>query len=472
MRLVIALAFCVLAGCGARAQAPRPRAMIAAANPAAVEAGLVVLRAGGSAADAAVAVQAALGLVEPQSSGLGGGAFLTYYDARARRLTAYDGRETAPAGATPEMFLRPGGGSMSFSEAKLSGRSAGAPGAVAMLALAQKDHGRRPWATLFEDTARLADAGFTVGPRLAGLVAGASAWAKGTDLPAYFTRADGTLVKAGDRLKNPAYAATLRRLAAGGPSALLDRPHRRRHRGPPGQGAPAGNHDPGRSGRLSPPQGRGALPALPRLDGVRAEPPVGRPRHPGGPGPAGAHRHRHAGPGRPGRLVRTGPGRAADVRRRPALHGRPGLREGSAGGSPRPQIPRRAGQADRRARRPGPRAGPSGRRPGGGRGRHPRAGRHFVLRGGGPLGRCGVDDHHRGEPVRRRADGRRLSAQQPADRFLLLAPRQGRIAGRQRRGSPASAPAPPCRRPSSSIARAASWRRWGRRAAWPSRPSS
>src|SRR5471032_2186256 len=152
MRIAVALAFSLLAvGVQAAPETPAPhahgpdRVMVSAANPAAVEAGLTVLRAGGSAVDAAVAVQAALGLVEPQSSGLGGGAFMVYYDAHTRRVTAYDGRETAPAGATPDMFLRPDGTSLPFSQAVLSGRSAGVPGTVAMLFLAQHEFGKLAW---------------------------------------------------------------------------------------------------------------------------------------------------------------------------------------------------------------------------------------------------------------------------------------------------------------------------------------
>src|SRR5271154_68294 len=127
MRLVIPLLLLLALGGLAQAQgaAPRPKAMVAAANPAAVEAGLAVLRRGGTALDAAVAVQATLGLVEPQSSGVGGGAFLTWYDPKTRRVTAYDGRETAPAGATPDQFLHGDGKPMSYFEAVMSGRSAG-----------------------------------------------------------------------------------------------------------------------------------------------------------------------------------------------------------------------------------------------------------------------------------------------------------------------------------------------------------
>ena len=122
---------------------------VAAANPIAVEAGLEILRAGGSAIDAAVAVQAALGLVEPQSSGLGGGAFLLHYDAQTRRITAYDGRETAPAGATPDMFLDEQGQPLPYADAVTSGRATGVPGAMAMLGVAQRQHGQLPWSSLF-----------------------------------------------------------------------------------------------------------------------------------------------------------------------------------------------------------------------------------------------------------------------------------------------------------------------------------
>ena len=123
---------------------------VAAANPLAVEAGLKVLREGGSAVDAAVAVQAVLGLVEPQSSGLGGGAFMMLFDARTGEVTSYDGRETAPSSATPELFYE-NGRPLGFAEAAASGRSTGAPGAVAMLAMAQAEHGRLPWSALFGD---------------------------------------------------------------------------------------------------------------------------------------------------------------------------------------------------------------------------------------------------------------------------------------------------------------------------------
>jgi hypothetical protein len=158
--------------------------MAAAANPLATRAGEQVLREGGSAVDAAVAVQAALGLVEPQSSGIGGGAFMTYYDAKTRKITTYNGRETAPMGASPDMFLGPDGKPLSFVAAVTSGRSTGVPGAVAMLHMAQKAHGRLAWKDLFTEAEALADQGFAVTPRLAALAASRAPQAKQPDAPA------------------------------------------------------------------------------------------------------------------------------------------------------------------------------------------------------------------------------------------------------------------------------------------------
>lgn len=197
--------------------------MVAAANPLAVEAGLDVLRAGGSAADAAVAVQAVLGLVEPQSSGLGGGAFMLYRDAETGEVTAYDGRERAPAAAGPELFFDEAGQVMPFLQAWTSGRASGVPGAVAMLGLAQSDHGKLDWPALFDDAIALADDGFVVSPRMAESLAGASRLGVLPARPetrAYFFTESGDPVPAGHLLKNPAYAETLRALAAQGAGAL------------------------------------------------------------------------------------------------------------------------------------------------------------------------------------------------------------------------------------------------------------
>jgi gamma-glutamyltranspeptidase/glutathione hydrolase len=218
-----------LAGCATGAPAVRaPQAsaapaahgpFVAAANPLAVEAGMRVLREGGSAVDAAVAVQAVLGLVEPQSSGLGGGAFMMLYDASTGEVTSYDGRETAPAAATPELFHE-NGRPLPFPDAVLSGRSTGTPGAVAMLAMAQAEHGRLPWSGLFADAERLARDGFVVSPRLAGFIAATRGQARTRWADAYFTKADGSRYVAGDVLRNPAYADTVAEIAAGGPEAF------------------------------------------------------------------------------------------------------------------------------------------------------------------------------------------------------------------------------------------------------------
>jgi gamma-glutamyltranspeptidase/glutathione hydrolase len=213
LRALLALALLWTAS-PACAASPRPQVMVAAANPRAVDAGLNVLRKGGSAIDAAVAVQATLGLVEPQSSGLGGGAFMVYYDAKSREVTYYDGRETAPASTTASLFLDGKGQPLSFLDAVVSGRATGVPGAIPMLAQAQRDHGKRPWRTLFDDPIKLADEGFIVSPRLSSMINGRAPQASRPDAVAYFSNPDGTRMKAGDRLRNPAYAATLRALAA------------------------------------------------------------------------------------------------------------------------------------------------------------------------------------------------------------------------------------------------------------------
>jgi gamma-glutamyltranspeptidase/glutathione hydrolase len=202
----------------------KPPAGVAAANPIAVEAGLEILRKGGSAVDAAVAVQAALGLVEPQSSGIGGGAFLLHYDARSKRITAYDGREAAPRGATPDMFLDEQGQPLPFADAVTSGRSTGVPGAMAMLGVAHQQHGRLPWSQLFGGVERTADEGFEMPKRLARFANSQFRQATLPDARALFGKPDGSTVQAGETLRNPAYAATLRTLAAKGPRTLLEPP--------------------------------------------------------------------------------------------------------------------------------------------------------------------------------------------------------------------------------------------------------
>ena len=199
-------------------------AMVAAADPRAVQAGLNVLAKGGTAADAAVAVQAVLGLVEPQSSGLGGGAFLLYRDAKTGKTIAYDGREVAPAAATEKLFYGDDGKPLGFLAGLMSGRSTGVPGAVAMLAMAQKAHGKLQWSELFTDAERLAREGTPVGPRLSRALAAPYPQAKTPDSKAYFTNAVGAPYVKGETLKNPAYAATVQRIAREGAAGLLRGP--------------------------------------------------------------------------------------------------------------------------------------------------------------------------------------------------------------------------------------------------------
>jgi gamma-glutamyltranspeptidase/glutathione hydrolase len=201
---------------------------VAAANPYAVEAGLAILAAGGSAADAAVAVQAMLGLVEPQSSGIGGGAFLLHYDAATKKVTAFDGREAAPRGAMPGMFLDANGEPLAYYDAVMSGRSTGVPGAIAMLGKVQARYGELPWNRLFEPVIRAAEGGIAVPKRLARFVNDDSGQAQEPDVRALFSRADGSPLQAGDAFRNPAYAETLRLIARQGPRALLEPPLRER----------------------------------------------------------------------------------------------------------------------------------------------------------------------------------------------------------------------------------------------------
>ncbi|MEL6566072.1 MAG: gamma-glutamyltransferase [Pseudomonadota bacterium] len=194
--------------------------MVAAANPLAVQAGVDVLAAGGTAADAMVAVQVVLGLVEPQSSGLGGGAFLVWYDAEAGALTTLDGRETAPLAATPQLFQDEAGEPLKFFDAVVGGRSVGTPGTPALLEALHQRWGNQPWAGLFDAGIDLADGGFAVSPRLAGLVArDQERLSRFADTAAYFLPG-GTPLQVGDRLTNAAYAQTLRAIAASGTDAF------------------------------------------------------------------------------------------------------------------------------------------------------------------------------------------------------------------------------------------------------------
>ncbi|MDR3385049.1 gamma-glutamyltransferase [Cupriavidus basilensis] len=196
--------------------------MAAAANPLATEAGRKILRAGGTAIDAAVAMQAVLTLVEPQATGIGGGAFIMYWD--GKRVQAYDGRETAPAGAGENLFMRPDGKPMSFSEGQIGGRSVGTPGVLRALELAHRQHGKLPWAKLFEPAIALAEQGFPISPRLYTQIAADKFLPASPEMAAYFLTPDGKPRPVGTMLKNPALASTLRAIAHRGPNVLYTGP--------------------------------------------------------------------------------------------------------------------------------------------------------------------------------------------------------------------------------------------------------
>ncbi len=206
----------------AKATATAQRFMVAAANPLAATAGRDILRAGGSAVDAAIAVQLVLNLVEPQSSGLGGGAFLVHWDEAARRVITLDGRETAPAAAKPDRFIGPDGKPMRFVDAVVGGRSVGVPGTPRLLEEAHRRWGKLPWPQVLAPAIRLAEDGFAISPRLNGLLSGERNLAKDARAAAYFYEADGRAKAVGTILRNPAFAATLRALAERGAGAFYE----------------------------------------------------------------------------------------------------------------------------------------------------------------------------------------------------------------------------------------------------------
>lgn len=215
-RLVVLLALLGFVPAGHAA----PQAMVAAANPMAVEAGLDVLRRGGSAVDAAIAVQLVLGVVEPQASGIGGGGFLLHYDGASGAIAVYDGRETAPAGASPTMFLGANGKPIGMLAAVVSGISVGVPGAIAMLELAHKEHGKLPWAALFQPAIDKARDGFPTPLRLSG-------WLQrmptdDPDIRAVYFNANGSPKKQGEWIANPALAETMQSIAGQGARALYE----------------------------------------------------------------------------------------------------------------------------------------------------------------------------------------------------------------------------------------------------------
>jgi gamma-glutamyltranspeptidase/glutathione hydrolase len=224
LRLFLPLA--LVSGCasavtpGAAAPAPTQRAagVVSAADPRAAAAGRAILESGGSATDAAIAIAIALTVVEPQSSGIGGGGFLVHHEAKSGKLTSFDGRETAPMAATPALFLGPDGRPMSIGEAVPGGKSVGVPGNIRMFALAHARHGKLPWAKLFEPAITLARDGFEITPRLHDFLIsrgrGAGMTTFGQQL---FFNADGSPKPVGTRITNPELAATLQAIAARGP---------------------------------------------------------------------------------------------------------------------------------------------------------------------------------------------------------------------------------------------------------------
>jgi gamma-glutamyltranspeptidase/glutathione hydrolase len=238
-KLILPLAL-VLSACTAQPQviasAPTPPTapvhagqpgMVSAADPRAAAAGVEILRAGGSAADAAMATMLALTVVEPQSSGIGGGGFLVYHDEARQALTSFDGREAAPAAATPAYFLGPDGQPRGFRDIVAGGLSVGVPGNIRLIERAHERHGRLAWAQLFQPAIRLARDGFEITPRLfrslsqPSSLAGFSAWGR-----AYFYLPDGSPKPVGTMLRNPELAAFLERLAARGPEHFYGGPAR------------------------------------------------------------------------------------------------------------------------------------------------------------------------------------------------------------------------------------------------------
>jgi gamma-glutamyltranspeptidase/glutathione hydrolase len=204
----------------ASAQTPAKHEMVAAANPLATQAGLEILHAGGSAVDAAIAVQMVLNLVEPESSGIGGGAFMLLFDPKTQHTTSFDGREVAPASARPDMFLGPDGQPRPFGEVVPGGLSVGIPGVLGMLEMAHKKYGKLPWARLFAPAIRIAENGFPVGRKLAATIASSPQMATMPDIRRLFYHADGTPLREGETLKNPELATSLKAIAKGGAQAF------------------------------------------------------------------------------------------------------------------------------------------------------------------------------------------------------------------------------------------------------------
>jgi gamma-glutamyltranspeptidase/glutathione hydrolase len=213
------LIFAAFAGCTTVPDLPR-RHMISAANPLASEAGREIMRQGGGAVDAAIAAQAVLTLVEPQSSGIGGGGFLLHFRQSDGLIDSYDGRETAPAAIRPDVFLTPDGKRRRFRDTSVGGAPVGVPGILRMLALAHREHGRLPWNRLFDPAIDLAENGFHVSPRLHHMIGRAKSLHQFPAARAYFFTPKGEPLPMGHLLKNPDFAKTLRRIALDGAEAF------------------------------------------------------------------------------------------------------------------------------------------------------------------------------------------------------------------------------------------------------------
>ena len=209
----------LISACAAGPDLPR-RHMISAANPLASEAGREMLRAGGSAVDAAIAAQMVLTLVEPQSSGIGGGAFLMHFRKADRKVEAYDGRETAPSTIQPNVFLTADGKQRPFQDVSTGGAAVGVPGVIRMLAIAHRDHGKLPWNRLFAPAIAYAENGFAVSPRLNKMIGRAKDMKNFPAARAYFFTAAGDPLPVGHRMRNPGFAVTLRRIAREGAAAF------------------------------------------------------------------------------------------------------------------------------------------------------------------------------------------------------------------------------------------------------------
>lgn len=224
VRRLLGAALLLVAACRVPSVQAAPQSMVAAAHPLAVEAGLEILRRGGTAVDAAIAVQMVLGVVEPHASGIGGGGFLLNYDGSSHAITVYDGRETAPAGASPTMFLSPDGRPLGYREAVASGISVGVPGLLAMLELAHKEKGKLTWSELFGPAIAAARDGFAVSPRLAAWLQRIPALREEQAVRETYFNVDGTPRKQGERIANPALAETMDLIARQGARAMYEGP--------------------------------------------------------------------------------------------------------------------------------------------------------------------------------------------------------------------------------------------------------